>query len=141
MVIKATGGRQNAMANYLPVVLAPTVKDWLTGLLENSIDSWEDLCTKFIDNFQGTYTKPRVNWDLYQIDQKKNESLQEFIRWFIKKKNSIPGVSDAIIMAAFRKGVKDPDLLKKMSRKQLRTVKELFDMADLYANQEDATVE
>jgi len=40
-------------------------------------------------------------------------------------------------MATFRKGVKDPDLLKKMSRKPPKTVKELFDMADQYANQEE----
>ena len=44
-------------------------------------------------------------------------------------------------MAAFQKGVKDPNLLKKMSRKQPRTVEELFDMADRYNNQEDAMVE
>src|SRR6266540_2938243 len=110
------------------------------GLLENSIDSWGDLCAKFIDNFQGTHTKPGVDWDLYQIHQKKNESLPEFIRWFMNKKNSIPDVSDAVVMATFRKGVKDPDLLKKMSRKQPRTMKELFDMADRYTNQEYAMV-
>src|SRR6266508_3446792 len=56
----------------------------------------------------------------------------------MKKNNTILGISDAVIMAAFRKGVKDPNLLKKMSRRQPTTVKELFDMADWYANQEDA---
>src|SRR5207253_2762627 len=55
----------------------------------------------------------------------KDESLLEFIRWFMKKKNTIPGVSDAVAMAAFRKGVKDPDLLKKISRRQPTMVKEL----------------
>ena len=129
------------MVNYLPVVLSPTVQDWLTGLPENSINSWGDLCAKFIDNFQGTFTKPGVEWDLYRIHQKKGESLREFIRRFIKKKNSIPSVSDAVVMAAFRKGVKDPDLLKKISRKQPRTMEELFDMADRYDNQKDAMVE
>ena len=59
----------------------------------------------------------------------------------MKKNNSIPDVINAIVMAAFRKGVKDHDLLKKMSRKQPRTVKELLDMAGRYANQEDAMVE
>ena len=54
---------------------------------------------------------------------------------------AIPSVSDAVVMAIFRKGVKDPDLLKKMSRKQPRTMKELFDMANRYADQEDAMVE
>ena len=89
------------MANYLPVVLSPTVQDWLTGLPENSIDSWKDLHAKFINNFQGTFTKPGVEWDLYRIHQKKAESLQEFIRRFIKKKNSIPSISDAVVMVAF----------------------------------------
>ena len=37
--IKAASGSQNAMANYLPVVLSPTVQDWLTGLPVNSINS------------------------------------------------------------------------------------------------------
>ena len=55
----------------------------------------------------------------------------------MKKKNTIPNISDAVGMAAFQKGVKDPNLLKKMSRKQPRTVEELFDMADWYANQEE----
>ena len=58
----------------------------------------------------------------------------------MKKKNSIPGFSEAVIMAAFRKGVKDFDLLKKITRKPPKMVKELFDMADQYANQEDAMV-
>ena len=111
------------MDNYLPVILFPAVQDWLTGLPENSINSWRDLCAVLIDNFQGTFTKPGVEWDMYQIQQKKGESLREFTRWFFKKKNSIPSISNAVVMVAFHKGVKDPDLLKKMSRKQPRMVK------------------
>src|SRR5438132_172951 len=98
-VIKAAGGNQNTMANYLPVVLSPTVQDWLTELPANSINSWGYLCARFISNFQGTFTKPGVEWVLYQITQKKDESLWEFIRRFIKKKNSIANVSNAVIMA------------------------------------------
>ena len=58
--IKAAGGNQNIMANYLPVVLSPTVQDWLIELPANSINSWGDLCARFISNFQGTFTKPGV---------------------------------------------------------------------------------
>src|SRR6266542_284734 len=118
------------MANYLPVILSPIVQDWLIGLPANSINSWGDLCAKFINNFQGTFTKPGVEWDLYQIAQKKNESLWDYIKQFMKKKNPIPGVSDAVVMASFRTGVRDPDLLKKLARQQPETIKELFDMAD-----------
>src|SRR5438105_311852 len=81
-----------------------------------------------------------VEWDLYQIQQRKSESLRDYIRRFMKKKNTIPGVSDTIVMASFRKGVKDPDLLKKLSQRQLETAKDLFDMADRYASQEEAMV-
>src|SRR5438132_3500178 len=110
------------MANYLPVVLSPTVQDWLTGLPANSISSWRDLCARFIYNFQGTFTKPGVEWDLYQIHQKKGESLREFTQRFMKKKNTIPGINDAVVMASFRKRIKDPDLLKKLSRRQPKMV-------------------
>src|SRR5438876_8329127 len=55
----------------------------------------------------------------------------------MKKKNTISSVNDAVIMASFRKGVKDPDLLKKLLQRQPKTVKELFDMADRYASQEE----
>ena len=110
----------------------------VTGLLANSISSWGDLYAKSINNFQGTFTKPGVEWDLYQIAQKKNESLRDYIKWFMKKKNTIPGVSDAVVMASFRTGVRDPDLLKKLARRQPETVKDLFDMADRYASQEEA---
>src|SRR5438105_11116069 len=108
MAIKVTGGGQNAMANYLPVILSSTVQDWLTGLPANSISSWGDLCAKFINKFQGTFTKPGVEWDLYQIFQKNSESLWEFIQRFMKKKNTIPDVSDAVIMVAFRVGSRIP---------------------------------
>src|SRR5438105_9451225 len=101
MAIKVTGGGQNAMANYLPIVLSSTVQDWLTGLPANSINSWGDLCAKFINNFQGTFTKPGVEWDLYHIVQKKNESLRDYIKRFMKKKNNILGVSDTVVMASF----------------------------------------
>lgn len=41
-------------------------------------------------------------------------------------------------MAAFCNGVKDPDLIKKLSRKNTATVWGLFNMADRYASQEEA---
>src|SRR6266540_2204701 len=56
----------------------------------------------------------------------------------MKKKNTIPSINDAVVMASFRKGVKDPDLLKKLSRRQPEIMKKLFDMADRYASQEEA---
>src|SRR5438105_265162 len=76
--------------------------------------------------------------DLYQIAQKKNGSLRDYIRWFMKKKNTIPGASDPVVMASFRIGIRDPDLLKKPARRPPESVKDLFDAADWYASQDEA---
>lgn len=60
-----TGGEPNAMANDLPVVLSTTMQDLLTGLPANLVSSWADLCNKFINNFYGTFTNPKIDWNLY----------------------------------------------------------------------------
>ena len=39
--VRATGGDTSVMANYLPVMLMPTVMNWFTSLAPNSIGSWE----------------------------------------------------------------------------------------------------
>src|SRR5207247_10273642 len=57
---------------------------------------------------------------------------------FKKKNNTSPGASDAIVMASFRTGIRDPDLFKKLARRQPESVKDLFDTADRYASQEEA---
>src|SRR6266540_2736977 len=56
----------------------------------------------------------------------------------MKKKNTIPGASDAVVMASFRIGIRDPDLFKKLARRQPETVKDLFETTDRYASQEEA---
>src|SRR6266540_2749528 len=56
----------------------------------------------------------------------------------MKKKNTILGASDAVVMASFRTGIRDPDLFKKLARRQPETVKDLFDTTDRYASQEEA---
>ena len=43
-------GSSDVLANYLPVMLAPSTMNWLTGLKEDSIDSSDDLKKVFIEN-------------------------------------------------------------------------------------------
>ncbi|GJN25088.1 hypothetical protein PR202_gb12875 [Eleusine coracana subsp. coracana] len=68
------------MANYLPVYLDPTVRIWLTSLLEESITSWGDLNRKIIESFQATYNRPGNHFDLTRIKQKTDEPLCDYIK-------------------------------------------------------------
>jgi hypothetical protein len=44
---------------YLPLYLTENARAWLEHLLVNSIYSWTDFKHIFMENFQGTYVRPR----------------------------------------------------------------------------------
>ncbi|GJN41403.1 hypothetical protein PR202_gn00775 [Eleusine coracana subsp. coracana] len=55
---------------------------------------------------------------------------------FYRVKNTIPNISDAQVVAAFQRGPRDDDLIKKIGRLDAAgglSAKELFTMADKYA--------
>ena len=41
--VRAARGDTSVMANYLPVMLAPTIMNWFTSLAPESIRSWDEL--------------------------------------------------------------------------------------------------
>ena len=49
--IRAAGGDENVMANYLPTVLEGSAWSWLLNLPVGSIYTWEQLCDLLIANF------------------------------------------------------------------------------------------
>jgi hypothetical protein len=73
--------------------------------------SWSHLCRLFTSNFCATCARPRVDWDLASVIQKKGESLQEFIQRFYNKRNIIPEVDDKYIVMFFKKGLRDSALI------------------------------
>ena len=77
--VHAAGGDTSVMANYLPVMLTPTVMNWFTSLASNSIGSWEELKKVFTDNYVATCTRPGTKHDLNRINQKPSELLHNYI--------------------------------------------------------------
>ena len=54
IAVRAAEGNSDVMANYLPVMLSQTANNWLMGLREDSIESWDDLMKVFIENYMAT---------------------------------------------------------------------------------------
>jgi len=52
--VRATEGNNDVMANYLPVMLSQSTNNWLMGLREDSIESWDDNKKIFIENYMAT---------------------------------------------------------------------------------------
>jgi hypothetical protein len=100
------------------------------NLTPGSIYSWEELCAWFTANFASAYQQHGVEAHLHAVRQESGETLQAFIARFTKVRGTIPRVSDASIITAFRQGVHDEKMLEKLATHDVETVTTLFALAD-----------
>jgi hypothetical protein len=118
------------MANYFPVALTGTARSWLMNLPEGTLDSWPELCRQFTTNFESAYARPGNETDLHAVQQRSGEYLCSFIQRFSQVRNSIPHISNASVVVAFRQGVRDEKMLEKLATHDVQDVSTLFSLAD-----------
>lgn len=105
IAVRAAGGDEDVMANYLLIMLDQFANNWLLSLKENSIKTWEDLKTEFTTNYPATCEQPTTKYDLEKVYQALGDSLRDFICRFLETRNSIPNVTDAETIPSFTKGL------------------------------------
>jgi hypothetical protein len=98
--------------------------------IAGSVYSWEELCARFIANFAGSYQQHGVEAHLHAVRQEPGETLRKFISRFTKVRGTIPRMSDASIITAFRQGVRDEKMLEKLATHDVETVPTLFALSD-----------
>ena len=75
IAVCVAGGTNDVMANYLSVMLSQTATNWLMGLREDSIKSWDDLKKVFVENYMATCQQPSMKYDLEKLHQTSREPL------------------------------------------------------------------
>jgi hypothetical protein len=100
--ITAAGGNTVVIATYFHVALSEPAQTWLMNLAPGSIYSWEELCARFTANFTSAYQQHIVEAHLHTVRQEPGETLRTFISRFTKVRGTIPRISDASIITAFR---------------------------------------
>jgi hypothetical protein len=100
------------------------------NLSPGSIYSWEELYARFTANFASAYQQHGVEAHLHAVRQEPGETLRAFISRFTKVRGTIPHISDASIITAFRQGVRDEKMLEKLATHDVETVSTLFTLAD-----------
>jgi hypothetical protein len=128
--ITAAGGNTTAMATYFHVALSGPARTWLMNLAPGSIYTWEELCVRFVTNFASAYQQHGVEAHLHEVRQEPGETLWKFISRFTKVRGTIPRISDASIITAFRQAVRDKKMLEKLATHDVKTVPTLFSLAD-----------
>jgi hypothetical protein len=126
----AAGGDTAVMATYFHVALSGTARTWLMNLTLGSIYSWEELYARFTANFASAYQQHGVEAHLHAVRQEPGETLRAFISCFTKVQGTIPRISDASIITAFRQGVRDEKMLEKLATHDVETVTTLFALAN-----------
>jgi hypothetical protein len=100
--ITAAGGNTAVMASYFHVALIGSARTWLMNMTPGSVYSWEKLCAWFIANFASAYQQHGVEAHLHVVRKEPGETLRAFIARFTKVRETIPRISDASIITAFR---------------------------------------
>jgi hypothetical protein len=100
------------------------------NLAPGSIYSWGELCAWFTANFVSAYQQHGVEAHLHAARQEPRETLRTFISCFTRVRGTIPRISDASIITAFRQGVCDEKMLEKLAMHDVEIVSTLFALAD-----------
>jgi hypothetical protein len=81
-------------------------------------------------NFASAYQQRGMEAHLHAVRQEPRETLWAFISRFTKVRGTIPRISDASIIIAFRQGVRDEKMLEKLATHDMETISTLFTLAD-----------
>jgi hypothetical protein len=71
-----------------------------------------------------------VEAHLHAVRQEPGKTLRAFISRFTKVRGTIPRISDASIIIAFRQGVRDEKMLEQLATHDVETITTLFALAD-----------
>jgi hypothetical protein len=136
--VRILGGSKETAMQSLQLHLTGAARSWLGKMERETIGRWDELTKQFTSNFKSTYKRPTSIEEVKACIQQRNETLRSYIqRWSIIK-NSTVDVSDKRAIDAFTLGLRRGDLVEEMGRIKPRTVSDLMDIANRFANGEDA---
>jgi hypothetical protein len=135
--VRILGGSKEIAMQSLQLHLTGAVRSWLSKLERETIGSWEELTKQFTSNLKSTYKRPASIEEVKARVQQCNETLRSYIqRWSIIK-NSAVEVLDERAIDAFTLRLRRGDLVEEMGRIKPRTVSELIDIENRFADGED----
>jgi hypothetical protein len=132
------GGTKETAMQSLQLHLTGAARSWLSKLEKETIGSWEDLTKQFTSNFRSTYKRPTSIEEVKACVQQREETLRAYIQRWSLIKNSAVEVSDERAIDAFIIGLRRRDLVEEMGRIKPKTVSDLMDVANRFADGEDA---
>jgi hypothetical protein len=136
--VQILGGTRATAMQSLQLHLTGAARSWLNTSPNDSIRSWGELESQFARNFCSTYKRPASLEEIKSCVQKKDETLRSYIQCWSVIKNLAEDVSDERAIDAFSVGLHRSDLVEEIGRTNPRTVSKLMEVANRFADGEDA---
>jgi hypothetical protein len=136
----ASGGNEDHIKGYFPLVMGKVPLLWLDNLLAECITSWATLSRLFTTNYQTTYNRPGNTHHLTRVWMRRNKTLREYINCYFKNRNTLAGVKDKDVIAYYKKGVTNIKLFEKIHEADAHTITDLMAYVDKLVNTQDAVM-
>jgi hypothetical protein len=114
IAIRASGGNEDYMAGYYPLVMGKAQLLWLDNLSAECIISWETLSCLLTTNYQATYNRPGNTHHLARVRMRRDETLREYTNRYFENRNTLTSVKDDDIIAYYKKGITNIKLFEKI---------------------------
>ncbi|GKA56743.1 reverse transcriptase domain-containing protein [Tanacetum coccineum] len=118
--------------------LSGSARNWFDSLDPKSVDGFEELSNKFLEEFSQQKRYDKDPTEIHGIKRKPNEGLQAFMDRFKAESAHIKGVPPVLRISAFMHGHGHPELAKKLNDKIPKTVDEMWERVRAFIRGETA---
>ncbi|GKD25684.1 reverse transcriptase domain-containing protein [Tanacetum coccineum] len=118
--------------------LSSSARNWFDSLNPKSVDGFEELSNKFLEEFSQQKRYEKDPTEIHGIKRNPNEGLQAFMARFKEKSAHIKGVPPVLRISAFMHGHDYPKLAKKLNEKIPKTVDEMWERVRAFIRGETA---
>jgi hypothetical protein len=137
---RASGGNEDHMAGYFPLVMGKAPLLWLDNLTAECITSWARLSRLFMTNYQSTYNHPSITHHLARVRMRRDETLREYTNPYFENRNTLAGVKDEDVIAYYKKGITNSKLFEKIHEADAHTIGDLMAYVDKLVDTQDAVM-
>jgi hypothetical protein len=138
---RASGGNEDHMVGYFPLVMGKAPLMWLDNLPAECITSWATLSRLFMTNYQATYNRPGNTHHLARVRMRHDETLREYTNRYFENHNTLVGVDDEDVIAYYKKGITTIKLFEKIHEADAHTISDLMSYIDKLVDTQDAVMQ
>jgi hypothetical protein len=137
---RASGGNEDHMAGYFPLVMGKAPLLWLDNLPTECITSWATLSRLFTTNYQATYNRPGNTHHLARVRMRRDETLCEYTNRYFENRNALTCVKDEDVITYKKKGITNIKLFEKIHEADAHTIGDLVAYVDKLVDTQDAVM-